>query len=114
MYVGQRSLLPQLARTRADMGEVLTILPIFLSLLGTAIWIGIYSVFPAAPVKPAIPFLWAVGGLYVAAEILMLSQALALIGMQPPIGYYISITGGMVALVLIFQHWFRKKGRIPE
>lgn len=114
MFVGQRSLLPELAKSRADMGEVLTILPILMSLVAAGIWIGIYSIFSAVPVKPAIPFMWAVGGLYVAAEILLLSQALALVGMQPPIGYYISITGGMVVLILIFQHWFRKKGRIPE
>ena len=114
MYVGQRSLLPELAKSRAEMGEVLSILPILMSALGAAIWIGMYTVFPHIPVKPAIPFMWALGGLYVAAEILLLSQALAVIGMQPPIGYYISITGGMVALILIFQHWFRKKGRIPE
>ena len=102
-----------LAKSSADIGDAMTFLPIVASLAGLAIWIGIYTVFPHVPVRKVVPWMWAVGGLYVAGEILLTAQQLALRNLQPPMGYYLSVTGGMIALVLIFQSWFTKKGRIP-
>jgi hypothetical protein len=102
-----------IANMKSDIGEALALLPFLVSIAALGIWIGIYTMFAALPVRKVMPWLWAVGGLYVAGSILLTAQSLSRINLQPPIGYYISVTGGMVVLIVVFQAWFTKKGRIP-
>jgi len=102
-----------IVQTRDDIGNAMTVVPFLAHLVGLVVWIVVYTMFASVPVKKVIPWLWAIGGIHVAISIMLTANSLARFNLQPPIGYYVSVTAGMIALILLFQAWFVKKGRIP-